>query len=57
MVDKEDSGPVRESEARRERLAALDEALAVGLADADAGRVQDIASVFDRLERKYSSQT
>ena len=37
-------------EHRERRDAALDAALAVGLADAAAGRVRDAAEVFDKLE-------
>ena len=36
------------------RLAALDAAIAKGIAAADAGRVKPVARVFDRLEAKYS---
>jgi antitoxin ParD1/3/4 len=34
-------------------LAALDEAIARGLADCDAGRVTPPDEVFDRLQKKY----
>ena len=40
-------------EQQRAKLAALDAAIARGLADADAGRVKPIDEVFDRLEAKY----
>ena len=35
------------------KLAALDAALARGVADADAGRVRDADEVFDELRRRY----
>ena len=38
---------------REVRLAALDAALARGLADIEAGRVTPADEVFDRLEAKY----
>lgn len=38
---------------RETRLAALDAAIARGIADADAGRVKPASQVFDRLEAKY----
>lgn len=38
---------------REARFAALDAAVARGLADAEAGRVKDADAVFDRLEAKY----
>lgn len=41
---------------REARLAALDAALARGIADADAGRVKPAAEVFDRLEAKYQAE-
>jgi len=37
----------------RERLAALDAAIAQGLAEADAGLCRPAAEVFDRLEKKF----
>jgi antitoxin ParD1/3/4 len=46
---------VRLVQEREARLAALDAALARGLADADAGRVNPAAEVFDRLEAKYQA--
>jgi antitoxin ParD1/3/4 len=42
---------------RRLRLAALDAAIARGLADVEAGRVKPLAAVFDRLERRYAVKT
>ena len=36
----------------RER-AGLDDAIARGIADVDAGRVKPLGQVFDRLEAKY----
>lgn len=47
---------VRLVEEREKRLAALDAALARGLADAAAGRVQSAEDIFDELERKFSSR-
>ncbi len=44
---------VRLVQEREQRLAALDAALAKGIADADAGRVKPAEEVFDRLEAKY----
>ena len=38
---------------RETRLAALDAALAEGLADIEAGRVRPADEVFDRLKAKY----
>lgn len=38
---------------REEKLRKLDEALARGLADAEAGRMKPADEVFDRLEAKY----
>jgi antitoxin ParD1/3/4 len=43
-------------EERNERLRALDEALAQGIEDADAGRVRPAAKVFDELEARYSGK-
>jgi antitoxin ParD1/3/4 len=45
---------VRLVQEREARFAALDAAISRGIADADAGRVQPAATVFDRLEAKYS---
>ena len=42
---------------RERKLAALDAALARGLADYEAGRVSPAADVFDRLEAKYFAMT
>lgn len=42
-----------EREDRERRLKALDEALARGIADADAGRLRPAEEVFERLEAKY----
>ncbi|ODT32182.1 MAG: addiction module antitoxin [Kaistia sp. SCN 65-12] len=47
---------VRLVQEREQRLAALDAALAKGIADADAGRVKPAEEVFDRLEAKYLAQ-
>lgn len=44
---------VRLVQEREARLAALDAAIARGLADAEAGRVKPASEVFDRLEAKY----
>jgi antitoxin ParD1/3/4 len=44
---------VRLIQEREARLAALDAAIARGIADANAGRVKPAAEVFDRLEAKY----
>ncbi len=44
---------VRLVQEREARLAALDTALARGIADADAGRVKPANKVFDRLAAKY----
>jgi antitoxin ParD1/3/4 len=46
---------VRLIQERESRLAALDAAIARGLADADAGRVKLASEVFDRLEAKYKA--
>ncbi|MGB3897797.1 MAG: type II toxin-antitoxin system ParD family antitoxin [Mesorhizobium sp.] len=48
---------VRLVQEREQRLAALDAALAKGIADADAGRVKPAEEVFDRLEAKYLAKT
>jgi antitoxin ParD1/3/4 len=47
---------VRLIEEREARLAALDAALARGIADAEAGRVKPAEEVFARLEAKYRSR-
>lgn len=44
---------VRLVQEREARLAALDAALACGLADAEAGRTKPADEVFDRVEAKY----
>ncbi len=44
---------VRLIQDREARLAALDIAIARGLADADAGRTAPADQVFERLESKY----
>ena len=48
---------VRLVQEREARLAALDAAIARGLADADAGRTVPAEEVFDRLEAKYRAMT
>lgn len=45
---------VRLVEEREKRLAMLDAALAQGLADVEAGRVQPLQDVADRLIAKYN---
>lgn len=44
---------VRLVQEREQRLAALDAALAKGIAEADAGNFKPASEVFDRLEAKY----
>jgi antitoxin ParD1/3/4 len=44
---------VRLVEEREKRLAALDAALARGLADVEAGRVRPAEDVFNELKEKY----
>ena len=44
---------VRLVEEREQRLVALDEALARGLADVDAGRVRPAEEVFEELRQRY----
>ena len=39
---------------RERRLAALDQAIARGLADADAGRIRPAEEVFDELEAEFT---
>lgn len=46
---------VRLIQDREARLAALDAAVARGLADAEAGKTRPAANVFDRLEAKYAA--
>jgi len=45
---------VRLVQEREARLAALDTAIARGLADVDAGRVTPSSEVFDRLEARFA---
>ena len=44
---------VRLIQERETRLAALDAAIARGIADAEAGRIKPVGEVFARLEAKY----
>ncbi len=46
---------IRLVQERESRMAALDAALAIGLADIEAGRVTPADEVFDRLEAKYAT--
>lgn len=46
---------IRLIQEREARLAVLDNALARGLADAEAGRAKPAADVFARLEAKYQA--
>lgn len=46
---------VRLLQERELRLTALEEALARGLADVEAGRVKPATEVFDQLEAKYEA--
>jgi antitoxin ParD1/3/4 len=46
---------VRLVQERETRLAALDAALARGIAAAETGHVKPVGEVFDRLEAKYSA--
>jgi antitoxin ParD1/3/4 len=48
---------VRLVQEREARLAALDAAIASGLADADAERVTPMDEVFGRLQAKYEKQS
>lgn len=48
---------IRLIQEREARLAALDQALACRLADAEAGRVKPMADVVAQLERKYSGKS
>ena len=41
------------ADSRGTKLAALNAAIARGIADADAGRVTDIDEVFDALDARY----
>jgi len=47
---------VRLVEERERRLAALDDAIERGIADAEAGRVTPADAVFDRLTAKYQNK-
>jgi len=47
---------VRLIQERERRLAALDAAIARGLADAEAGRTKPAEEVFGRLEQKYRAK-
>lgn len=47
---------VRLVQEREARLAELDAAIARGIADVEAGRVENAESVFARLRAKYQSQ-
>jgi antitoxin ParD1/3/4 len=46
---------IRLVQEREARLAALDESLARGIADASAGRAKPASEVFGRLEAKYQA--
>lgn len=46
---------VRLIQEREARMAALDAAIARGMADADAERTRPAADAFDRLEAKYAA--
>lgn len=46
---------IRLIQEREARLALLDQAIARGLADVEAGRVRPAADVFSRLEAKYQA--
>lgn len=48
---------IRLIQERETRLSVLDQALARGLADADAGRGKPMAEVVSRLEAKYQSMS
>lgn len=48
---------VRMIQEREMKLAALDAAIARGIADAEAGRVKPAEEVFARLEAKYKAKT
>jgi antitoxin ParD1/3/4 len=48
---------VRLLQERETRLAALDMAIARGVADSDSGRVKPASEVFGRFEAKYSAMT
>jgi antitoxin ParD1/3/4 len=46
---------IRLMQEREAKLAALDAAIARGIADVEAGRVKPADEVFDRLEAKYAA--
>ena len=46
---------VRLVQEREAHLAAVDDAMIRGIADADAGRAKPVAKVFDRLQAKYQA--
>jgi antitoxin ParD1/3/4 len=46
----------RDDEERARKLAALDEALARGIADAEAGRVMPVKDAFARIRRELGFQ-
>lgn len=46
---------IRLIQEREARLALLDQALATGMADAEAGRTKPAGEVFARLEAKYQA--
>lgn len=48
---------IRLIQERETRLSVLDQALARGLADAEAGRVKPMAEVISRLEAKYQAMS
>lgn len=48
---------VRLVQERESRLAALDAAIARGIADADAGRLHDLDDVAERLDAKYAAMS
>lgn len=48
---------IRLIQEREARLAVLDQALAKGLADAEAGRINPAGDVFARLEAKYQAMS
>jgi antitoxin ParD1/3/4 len=48
---------VRLVQEREAKLAALDAALARGLADVETGRLRPAEEVFDRLEAKYKAKS
>lgn len=48
---------IRLIQERETRLSVLDQALAQGLADAEAGRVKPLSDVVTRLEAKYDAMS